>query len=74
MDRELSSTTLGQSFIKKQPKTMEDSFSDIETFEPVDIDMNALKNILASYQSQMGGAGPASNLLGPMGVRLDEMD
>ncbi|XP_075224302.1 ecdysoneless cell cycle regulator [Lycorma delicatula] len=76
MDRELSSTTLGQSFEKKtvQPtkKGMEDSFSDIENFEPVDIDMNALKNILESYQAQMGGAGPASNLLGPMGVRLEK--
>lgn len=51
---------------------MEDSFSDIESFEPVDIDVNALKNILASYQAQMGGAGPASNMLGPMGLRLDK--
>lgn len=48
-----------------------DSFEDTEDFEPVDIDMNALKNILESYQSQMGGAGPASNMLGPMGVRLE---
>lgn len=51
---------------------MEDSFSEVEHFEPVDIDMNALKNILESYQAQMGSAGPASNLLGPMGVRLDK--
>lgn len=48
-----------------------DSFEDTEAFEPVDIDMNALKNILESYQSQMGGAGPASNMLGPMGIRLE---
>lgn len=53
---------------------MEDSFSDIESFEPVDIDMNALKNILESYQAQMGGAGPASNLLGPMGVCLEGLE
>lgn len=53
-------------------KGMEDSFSEVENFEPVDIDMNALKNILESYQAQMGGAGPASNLLGPMGVRLEK--
>lgn len=51
---------------------MEDSFSEVEHFEPVDIDMNALKNILESYQAQMGAAGPASNLLGPMGVRLEK--
>uniref|UniRef100_A0A1B6D498 Uncharacterized protein n=1 Tax=Clastoptera arizonana TaxID=38151 RepID=A0A1B6D498_9HEMI len=72
MDKELSSTTMGKSFEKVKKKGMEDSFSDIESFEPVDIDMNALKNILASYQAQMGGAGPASNMLGPMGLKLDE--
>ncbi|KAL1128944.1 hypothetical protein AAG570_013478 [Ranatra chinensis] len=73
MDRELANTTMGQSFHKKlSNKGMEDSFSDIESFEPVDIDMNALRNIMESYQSQMGGAGPASNLLGPMGVRLHD--
>ncbi|RZF40264.1 hypothetical protein LSTR_LSTR007464 [Laodelphax striatellus] len=76
MDRELSTTTLGQSFekkvVNKAKKGMEDSFSDIENFEPVDIDMNALKNILESYQAEMGGSGPASNLLGPMGVKLDK--
>lgn len=49
---------------------MEDSFSDIESFKPVDIDMNALKNILQSYEEEMGGAGPASTMLGPMGVSL----
>ncbi|XP_046659614.1 protein ecdysoneless [Homalodisca vitripennis] len=75
MDRELSSTAVGKSFQKIQTsnkKEMEDSFSEVENFEPVDIDLNALKNILESYQSQMGGAGPASNMLGPMGVRLDK--
>lgn len=70
MDRELETTTLGQSFIKKQPKGMEDSFSDIESFEPVDIDMNAVQNMLASYEAQMGGPGPATNILGPMGISL----
>lgn len=49
---------------------MEDSFSDIESFEPVDIDMNAVRNMLASYEAQMGGPGPATNVLGPMGVSL----
>uniref|UniRef100_A0A1B6M0R2 Uncharacterized protein n=1 Tax=Graphocephala atropunctata TaxID=36148 RepID=A0A1B6M0R2_9HEMI len=75
MDRELASTAVGKSFHKIQTpgkKEMEESFSEVENFEPVDIDLNALKNILESYQSQMGGAGPASNMLGPMGVRLDE--
>nr|CAD7195333.1 unnamed protein product [Timema douglasi] len=80
MDKELSSTTIGHSFEKSNcskhkgvngtSKPEEESFDDIENFKPVDIDMNALKNILASYQSQLGGAGPSTNLLGPMGVLL----
>lgn len=69
MDRELAGTTVGQSFEKKHNES--DAFDDIESFQPVDIDMNALKNILESYQSQMGAAGPASNMLGPMGVHLE---
>lgn len=57
--------------VSSTASTEGDNFEDIETFEPVDIDMNALKNILESYQSQMGGAGPAVNMLGPMGIRLE---
>lgn len=45
----------------------------MEDFQPVDIDLNALKNILESFQSQMGAPGPASNLLGPMGIHLENM-
>ena len=60
---------------QENPGTSQDDdlFDDVEDFQPVDIDMNALKNILESYQSQMGAAGPASNLLGPMGVHLDSL-
>ncbi|XP_023015143.2 ecdysoneless cell cycle regulator [Leptinotarsa decemlineata] len=68
MDKELAQTTIGDSFVKKKNG---DSFDDIESFKPVDIDVNALKNILESYRAQLGEAGPSSNLLGPMGVSLD---
>lgn len=68
MDRELASTTLGESFVKKNNG---DNFEDIENFNPVDIDMNALKNILESYKSQMGDPGPSSNMLGPMGIHFN---
>lgn len=70
MDRELASTTIGKSFEKKSD--LSDTFDDIEDFRPVDVDVNALKNILESYRSQMGEAGPSSNMLGPMGVHLDD--
>ncbi|KAF5304047.1 hypothetical protein FQA39_LY01832 [Lamprigera yunnana] len=67
MDEELSRTTIGQSFQKVEKP----EFDDVENFRPVDIDMNALKNVLESYQAQMGEAGPASNMLGPMGLHLE---
>lgn len=67
MDRELAATSIGNSFEKKN----EDKFDDIESFKPVDIDMTVLKNMLESYESQMGAPGPATNLLGPMGVHLE---
>lgn len=73
MDRELASTTIGESFVAANTST-EDKFDDVESFKPVDIDKNALKNILESYRSQMGEAGPSSNMLGPMGVHLDAKD
>ncbi|KAE9544558.1 hypothetical protein AGLY_000099 [Aphis glycines] len=89
MDKELASTSLGSSFVKKptsdnnkQKKTVridpnvqsqdseEDNFSDVEDFEPVDIDVNAFQHILKSYQEQLGLPGPAGNLLGPAGLNL----
>ncbi|KAK5642063.1 hypothetical protein RI129_008230 [Pyrocoelia pectoralis] len=68
MDRELEKTTIGESFQRVEKV---EAFDDVECFRPVDIDMNALKNVLESYQSQMGEAGPASTMLGPMGIHLE---
>ncbi|XP_065359623.1 protein ecdysoneless [Calliphora vicina] len=79
MDRELAKTTIGQSFSTpnaKKPKgpaakaTAEDDFDDIEDFEPININVNTLKNMMDSYKSQIGGAGPVSNLLNAMGVGM----
>lgn len=39
---------------------------------PVDVDLNLVSNILESYSSQAGLAGPASNLLQSMGVQLPD--
>lgn len=66
MDRELANTTIGKSFEKKaqpQKADFDDGFDDIEDFQPVDVDMNAIKNMMESYQLQGGSAGPTSNLL-----------
>lgn len=74
MDSELARTTLGKSFETKSNDgnvdAADDSFGDIENFKPVDIDVNTLKNIAHSYQSQYGGPGPASSLLGSMGIHV----
>lgn len=49
-------------------------FGDIEDleedFRPVDVDINLVKNLLDSYSAQDGMAGPASNILGSMGVNV----
>lgn len=66
MDRELANTSVGKSFEKKtQPAkaNFDDDFDDIEDFTPVDVDMNAIKNMMESYQLQGASAGPTSNLL-----------
>ena len=47
-----------------------------DTDEDLDIDYNLAKNMLESFKSQDGGAGPGGNLLGLMGIHLsrDEGD
>uniref|UniRef100_A0A182WL77 Uncharacterized protein n=1 Tax=Anopheles minimus TaxID=112268 RepID=A0A182WL77_9DIPT len=87
MDRELAGTTIGKSFetaiddedgtdgkqaTASADSTAGDDFDDIESFKPVNIDMNTLKNMMESYQSQIGGPGPAANLLGSMGVQISK--
>jgi hypothetical protein len=66
MDRELASTTIGKSF-EKQPQTATkatmDDFDDVEDFQPVDVDMNAVKNMMESFKMQGSSAGPTGNLL-----------
>ena len=41
-----------------------------EDFQPVDVDINLVQNLLESHTSQQGLAGPATNILGSMGIRL----
>lgn len=76
MDAELANTTISESFVTKSEEEKgrdeKDNFDDIENFKPIDIDMNALKNILESYKSQLGEAGPSSTMLGPMGFHLEK--
>ncbi|XP_021059488.1 protein ecdysoneless homolog [Mus pahari] len=85
MDQELAHTSMGRSFttrkrLNKDPPSQtandnsdeEDSGAGDCAVEAVDVDLNLVSNILESYSSQAGLAGPASNLLHSMGVRLPE--
>jgi len=82
MDRQLASTTIGQSFEKKldrlktklppcplakfEDEDEEEEESDL--LKEVDVEYNALKNILQSCKEQQGRPGPSSTLLRSMGV------
>uniref|UniRef100_A0A5F9C518 Ecdysoneless cell cycle regulator n=1 Tax=Oryctolagus cuniculus TaxID=9986 RepID=A0A5F9C518_RABIT len=83
MDQELAHTTIGKSFTTRkqaEPASQttdnnsdeEDSGAGEPVLAPVDVDLNLVSNILESYNSQAGLAGPASNLLHSMGVQLPD--
>lgn len=41
-----------------------------EELAPLDLDMNLVQNLLASYEAQEGLPGPVGNLFGMMGLNL----
>lgn len=55
--------------VQESSKTSDEKDDDDE-FTPIDADFNLVKNLLESYSSQQGLPGPASNLLGLMGLQL----
>ncbi|OAA73786.1 SGT1 domain containing protein [Cordyceps fumosorosea ARSEF 2679] len=57
-------------------ETTEEENDDEDSDEEVDVDYNLAKNLLESFKSQGGMAGPAGNLIGLMGIQLprDEDD
>lgn len=55
----------------EEPEESEERGDDLQ---PVDVDFNLVKNLLDSYTSQGGGAGPASNILHSMGVLIPDHD
>ncbi|GFP90683.1 protein sgt1 homolog at5g65490 [Phtheirospermum japonicum] len=79
LNKELKATTLDKTFVhaQEQSSKMNDEGTssvndEMDEFTPVDIDINLVKNFLDSYSSQEGLSGPASNLLGLMGLRLPD--
>ncbi|XP_033743269.1 protein ecdysoneless homolog isoform X1 [Pecten maximus] len=89
MDRELAPSNVGKSF-EREPQTTnstqpnkpssnaKDTNKDIEDedddFQPVNIDVNTVKNMLESIGAQQGLAGPASNILNSMGINVPPPD
>ncbi|PIA56186.1 hypothetical protein AQUCO_00700500v1 [Aquilegia coerulea] len=78
LNEELKATTLEKSFIRangQSSKKANEGTSNIkenmdEDFTPVDVDVNLVQSLLDSFSSQQGLPGPASNLLGLMGLQL----
>lgn len=80
LDEELKDSTLKKSFLRaseqhEQLATENEGSSsaaqDLDSdFTPVDVDVNLVKSFLDSFTSQQGLPGPASNLLGLMGLQL----
>ena len=80
MDRELYTTKVGQDFEKvpdldkwskdsKHTPDDDDAAGEAESFRPVDVDLNLMKNILESLDAQHGLPGPYSNILNEMKPR-----
>ncbi|KAF7928875.1 uncharacterized protein EAE97_009717 [Botrytis byssoidea] len=61
---------------KQREEVDEEDEEEEESDEELDIDFNLAKNLLESFKSQGGMAGPGGNLLGMMGMKLprDEDD
>ncbi|WOG92128.1 hypothetical protein DCAR_0311387 [Daucus carota subsp. sativus] len=79
LNEELKTTTLNKSFIRaneQMVKTGEGTSKDgghvEEEFTPVDVDINLVKSLIDSFSSQEGLPGPATNLLGLMGLQLPQ--
>uniref|UniRef100_H3DI00 Ecdysoneless homolog (Drosophila) n=1 Tax=Tetraodon nigroviridis TaxID=99883 RepID=H3DI00_TETNG len=80
MDEELMGTKVGQSFnganskqadLDNSPPTQGGSGqSQEEQVQPLDLDLNLVTNLLESLSCQAGLAGPASNLLQSLGIKL----
>ncbi|CAK0783621.1 hypothetical protein CVIRNUC_006820 [Coccomyxa viridis] len=79
MEAELSSSKIGTTFAKaEQPHTggtgssTQEQGQEASSLQPVDLDLNLVENLLASYAGQQGLPGPASNLAGLMGISLPD--
>ncbi|KAI8742151.1 protein SGT1 [Biomphalaria glabrata] len=58
---------------KTKPKVTNRNIEDEDDdFQPVNIDLNVVKNTLESFKAQQGLPGPASNILAGFGIKLPQ--
>ncbi|KAJ2542506.1 hypothetical protein EV175_006052 [Coemansia sp. RSA 1933] len=76
MDRELSESKVGQSFVRSARHENDIGGDDSEyghdvyDIPDVDIDLNLVENIVQSFRAQEGLAGPAGTMLEQFGIHL----
>lgn len=70
MERELAATNLADTITSNHNESDgDDEFDDVEDFSPVKVDMKAVQDLVKTYTAQNGMPGPASSLLGSMGIK-----
>ncbi|XP_047071244.1 protein ecdysoneless homolog [Lolium rigidum] len=78
LNQELSNTSIKETFSRAPHHTNDQGPSNAADSDgemaPVDVDLNLVESFLNSYSSQQGLPGPASNLLGLMGVKVPPPD
>ncbi|CAG8598551.1 10756_t:CDS:10 [Paraglomus brasilianum] len=75
MDRELYSTNVAGSFVRGADDVLHNEagsvlVEDENEYRPVDIDLNVVTNLLQSFRSQEGLPGPASTIMGRLGINI----
>ena len=76
LDAQLRGTAMATDFARAPAATAASDAApdaeDDEAMRPVDVDLNLVQSLLASYTAQEGLPGPASNMLGLLGLALPD--
>lgn len=70
MEEELAGTKIADAVAPAaNTSSSEDEFGDVEDFCPVKVDLKAVQDLVKTYSAQNGVPGPASSLLGSVGMK-----
>lgn len=71
MERQLADTHIADTLTNNNHTGSDgdDEFDDVEDFAPVKVDMQAVQDLVKTYTAQNGMPGPASSLLGSLGMK-----